>query len=297
MNTIATDPTLRHDFIYVVEYKNCNPNGDPDMDNRPRQNPITGQGLLSDGSTKRKIRDFAKNVYNKDLFVDDKFIEDIIKDANVQTGQDKLTKKQKNKKVPEEYLTNKYWDYKMFGCGAGADSWGPFQVDFSQSVEPIRILPQAITSTVQYRSKAEAEEGADSENGTFGNKWITPHATYVIHMSYDPIKGDKRGCTPEDLEIMYSGLKYMFQVSQSTSRFNIYPKLVYAFTHTLSTQPNATRYLPCEAIEFIHKSLNIVKKPEVKEATSFEDYNVDFNYNHLNDRLKIYEALTDTVIR
>ena len=57
MNASPTDPTVRHDALLLVEVVDSNPNGDPDAGNQPRTDPETGQGLITDVSLKRKVRD------------------------------------------------------------------------------------------------------------------------------------------------------------------------------------------------------------------------------------------------
>ena len=46
----------RYDFVYLVDVKDGNPNGDPDAGNLPRLDPETGKGLVTDVALKRKIR-------------------------------------------------------------------------------------------------------------------------------------------------------------------------------------------------------------------------------------------------
>lgn len=61
MTTTATsifcDPTKRHDFAFLFDVTNGNPNGDPDVGNLPRVDPETMRGLVTDVCIKRKIRD------------------------------------------------------------------------------------------------------------------------------------------------------------------------------------------------------------------------------------------------
>ena len=59
MNTIYTDPKLRHDFTLLFEVSDGNPNGDPDAGNLPRVDPETMQGLVTDVCLKRKIRNYV----------------------------------------------------------------------------------------------------------------------------------------------------------------------------------------------------------------------------------------------
>jgi len=49
----------RHDFVYVFDVKDGNPNGDPDAGNLPRVDPETGHGLVTDVCIKRKLRNYV----------------------------------------------------------------------------------------------------------------------------------------------------------------------------------------------------------------------------------------------
>jgi CRISPR-associated protein Csd2 len=53
-----TDPQQRHDFVYLFDVINGNPNGDPDAGNLPRIDPETNHGLVTDVALKRKVRDY-----------------------------------------------------------------------------------------------------------------------------------------------------------------------------------------------------------------------------------------------
>ena len=53
------DPTKRHDFVLIFDVTDGNPNGDPDAGNLPRTDPETLQGLVTDVSLKRKVRNFV----------------------------------------------------------------------------------------------------------------------------------------------------------------------------------------------------------------------------------------------
>ncbi len=56
------DPKLRHDFVYLFDVTDGNPNGDPDAGNMPRIDPETMQGLVTDVALKRKVRDYVDGV-------------------------------------------------------------------------------------------------------------------------------------------------------------------------------------------------------------------------------------------
>jgi CRISPR-associated protein Csd2 len=57
-----TDPKKRHEFVLLFEVQDGNPNGDPDGGNMPRTDPETMQGLVTDVSLKRKVRNYVNAV-------------------------------------------------------------------------------------------------------------------------------------------------------------------------------------------------------------------------------------------
>ncbi len=57
------------DFLFLYEAIQCNPNGDPDQENRPRMDNDTDTNLVTDTRIKRYIRDFLK-MQGTEIFVD-----------------------------------------------------------------------------------------------------------------------------------------------------------------------------------------------------------------------------------
>src|SRR5436189_6167041 len=57
--TTHTDITRRHDFALLFDVADGNPNGDPDAGNLPRVDPETMQGLVTDVSLKRRVRNWV----------------------------------------------------------------------------------------------------------------------------------------------------------------------------------------------------------------------------------------------
>jgi CRISPR-associated protein Csh2 len=57
--TDSTDTTVtnRSEIVFVTDAQDCNPNGNPLGENRPRQDPVTGQGVVTDVRLKRYLRD------------------------------------------------------------------------------------------------------------------------------------------------------------------------------------------------------------------------------------------------
>lgn len=59
------------DFLFIYEAIQCNPNGDPDQENKPRMDYDTGTNLVTDTRLKRFIRDYLKAQSDEErIFVD-----------------------------------------------------------------------------------------------------------------------------------------------------------------------------------------------------------------------------------
>lgn len=63
------DSRKRHDFVYLFEVINGNPNGDPDAGNMPRLDPQTLHGMITDVCLKRKVRNYAALVHGEPIYI------------------------------------------------------------------------------------------------------------------------------------------------------------------------------------------------------------------------------------
>jgi len=60
---------LNNEILFLYDCKECNPNGDPDNENKPRMDLLREKALVSDVRLKRYMRDFFQNVKNEPIFV------------------------------------------------------------------------------------------------------------------------------------------------------------------------------------------------------------------------------------
>jgi len=63
------------EFLFIYDAAMCNPNGDPDQENKPRMDRATRTNLVSDGRLKRYIRDYIIETRKEDD--DDVFVRNI----------------------------------------------------------------------------------------------------------------------------------------------------------------------------------------------------------------------------
>lgn len=86
LDTRMLDPKVRHDFVYIFDVTNGNPNGDPDAGNMPRIDPETMHGLVTDVCLKRKVRNFAQ-LRGRKIFVQTEVaLNTLIEDAYKEVG-------------------------------------------------------------------------------------------------------------------------------------------------------------------------------------------------------------------
>lgn len=70
---MSSPNTIQHssDFLFIYEASQCNPNGDPDQENKPRMDYDTKTNLVTDTRVKRFIRDYLKSTHDDEvIFVD-----------------------------------------------------------------------------------------------------------------------------------------------------------------------------------------------------------------------------------
>ncbi|OAQ51093.1 hypothetical protein HTG_19150 [Natrinema mahii] len=81
----------RSELLFVYDAQDCNPNGNPIGDNRPRRDPDTGQGIITDVRLKRYLRDQllddGYDIYVKKVDGESKTRTTLIKDVLDMVGE------------------------------------------------------------------------------------------------------------------------------------------------------------------------------------------------------------------
>lgn len=232
------------DFVCFVEVKNCNPNGDIDMGNQPRQN-TSGFGYMTDVSIKRKIRDcvsFIKEndpdydiyIANDNVALESKAMEFVSENG----GYDKI--KELSEKERFELVKNrfkkKYFDVRTFGAVVTSFTKSKFldgqirgavQIGFAESLE--EILPQEVTIS---RVSIQTEKDLEEKKTELGNKWIVPYAVYKFEGHINPFIADKNGFTEEDKDVLFNAISRMFDLNTTSSKTGMSMLKMYIFEHS-----------------------------------------------------------------
>lgn len=234
-----TDPAVKHDALLLFEAVDSNPNGDPDNAGKPRTDLDTGHGLVSDASIKRKIRDVVEYQAKEGLIQSDRneiFIRrGVSLNEQLETAYDELglekgkTKAQSVTKAGT-YMVNKYFDVRMFGAvmstgkASAGKVTGPVTVGLARSAHPVLPIDLAITRTAS--TKEEDKDNASQ----MGNKTVVPYGLYACRIHYQPTRDNQ--VTKDDLEILWSTIANMFEVTRSAARPDVSVRNLFVFSHS-----------------------------------------------------------------
>jgi len=296
--TISLNPEHRIDFVYLFDVRDGNPNGDPDAGNAPRMDPETGQGLVSDVSLKRKVRDYvaaAKNAGERyQIYVKlHSALHEQRAPAYKALGFDGTTKgKVKAAEIERarRWMCQNYFDVRAFGAVMGVTEFncgqvrGPLQFTFARSIDPIADLEQTIARKAVEREDAEKQLAKDGFiTGTFGRKSIVPYALYRAHIFYNPEFARDTGFDGDDLNLTVEALKMMFELDRSATRGEMAARRLVAFQHSSALGSARAAEL------FDH--VRVGRKNEDRPARNFADYAVTLEGTGLPDGISAVELL------
>jgi CRISPR-associated protein Csd2 len=290
--TVHLDPTKKHDAILLFDCLDGNPNGDPDAGNQPRIDPQTNQGLVTDACLKRKVRNYVEMV-GKDEATPEKYkifveegsvLNEKISRAYTAVGLPQKEGTPEQQLEVAKWMQQNFYDLRMFGAvlstGLKAGQvWGPMQISFSRSIDP--IFPQSVSIT---RCAATQEtlkkDGGTKDNKTMGRKEVLPYGLYKSYVFYNPHLAEKSGCVIErDLELFWQALIKAWEFDRSSARGFMACRGLYIFSH-------ASKYGNAPVHELFDK-LKI--RSTVDAPRSFSDYQVV-----LDDELKFPNGVTLT---
>lgn len=275
----------RYDFVLLFDVKDGNPNGDPDAGNLPRLDAETGDGLITDVSLKRKVRNFVGLVKSEqppyEIYIKERAVlnrthqraYEAIGAADVlKEGDGKKRKGGEKSGEARDWMCKNFYDVRTFGavmstginCGQVR---GPIQLTFARSQSPIAPLEHSITRMAVATEK-EAEK-QDGDNRTMGRKHTVSYGLYRSHGFISAFLADQTGFDDTDLELFWHALGQMFEHDRSAARGEMSTRGVYAFKHD-SKLGNAHAHA-------LFEKLTVTLKDESKPPRNFTDYSVEFD--------------------
>jgi len=246
------------DFLFIYEAINCNPNGDPDQENKPRMDYDTQTNLVTDVRVKRYIRDLFK-MEGKEIFVDmegeskvkmddrlkailgriwdkdddmkslinnDELFEAYkkIKDKDAEKTIKKLvnknpTNKEVNLAILSGLVREKFVDIRLFGSAFAVDG-------FNRSMTgPVQLNWGYSLNKVHLQDSNTIASIMNDGNSTFGKDYRVKYSLLAFHGSINKYTAQKTGMTTEDLAEFRKKIWDGITANPTRTKLNQYPKL------------------------------------------------------------------------
>lgn len=257
--------TNNSDFLFLYEAVQCNPNGDPDEENKPRMDKDTSTNLVTDVRVKRYIRDYLKQE-GAEIFVDmeddnkvspdtrlrgiikrmyeekqivksilgndeklHKLFEESIKEEDAEKFVKKLQSKKDFKPLNNQILTwlvsDKYLDIRLFG---GAFAIEGFTKTFTG---PVQLNWGYSLHPVQLMESNSIVTIMNDDSSTFGKDYRVHYSLLAFHGSINKYAAESTRLTEDDIETFRSAIWNSIPANPTRSKLNQYPKLYVEFVY------------------------------------------------------------------
>lgn len=292
------DPERRHDFVLLFDVTDGNPNGDPDAGNLPRVDPETMQGLVTDVSLKRRVRNWVDATRGDQapyrIYVQNKGValNDMHQEAYAASGLTSTGSKQKRGDIDtaRTWMCQQFYDVRTFGAvmttGVNAGQVrGPVQLTFARSIDPLVPLEVAITRVAITDPKdavqvaAEGDGKASGKVSEMGRKSLVPYGLYKSYGFFTPVFARQTGYSSDDLSLLWQALQSMWDLDRSSSRGLTACRGLYVFTHD-----NSLGNAPADQlIGRVHVS----RREGVRAPRSVSDYDISVDDSNLPDGVRL----------
>jgi CRISPR-associated protein Csh2 len=234
------------EVLYIYDARMCNPNGDPDDENKPRMDYAQNINLVSDVRLKRYIRDYLMDYKGGVIFVSKvggktvdatnrlkRLIEDnkeeIKSDEKLKDLFDKNAPNEKNLSKHLSWLLSKLVDVRFFGAtmpiksdvgrGASITFTGPIQFNWGYSLNKVSgtINSSTITSTFA---------GAGEDYSTMGKDYRVDYSLIAFHGIVSAKRAELTNLTDADIELFDDAMINAIPLEATTrSKTGQYPLL------------------------------------------------------------------------
>ncbi|MGW5213296.1 type I-C CRISPR-associated protein Cas7/Csd2 [Streptomyces sp. NPDC004051] len=284
MTSPHLDPNRKMDFVFLLEARDSNPNGDPDAGGMPRTDPVSGQGLITDVALKRKIRNTVallneeENKPGYDIYVEAGVA---LNSQHERAYAADAAGSEASQLDAQQWMCRTFFDVRMFGAvmttgqknrQAGRVR-GPIQLTFSRSVDPITPFEFGITRVTPTKS-----EDLEKKTTEMGSKHIVPYGLYRGEGHFSAPLAGRTGVTSDDLAMFWRAFTLMFDHDRAAARGELNLRGLYVFTHD-------DKFGKAPARQLLDRVT--VKGPGDATARAFSDYQVDVHEADLPEGISL----------
>lgn len=294
------------DFLFLYEAINCNPNGDPDQENKPRMDYDTQTNLVTDTRLKRYIRDYFMQE-GFDVFVameegnkvnpDTKFVavverllsdpvkiasffeedqemassfSEVINEKKTTEGVFKALQNKKNKKlnyfILEKLVKETFLDIRLFGSAFAVK-------EFTKAYTgPVQINWGYSLNKVYTIESNSIVTIMNDDSSTFGKDHRVHYSLLAFHGLANKHSAKTTGLSDDDMEKFRDGIWNAIPSLPTRSKLNQYPKLyleiIYNEGYHNGHFGDLRNYIKCEPNSELK---------DFKKVRSYPDLHVDFS--------------------
>lgn len=295
----------RMEFMYFVACYNGNPNGDPDMGNTPRIDPQTMLGYITDGATKRRIRNYVESAYKgtdgMEIIVEQSTnMNRHIARAKREAGFEDCAKGKDAVYAGRRKACELFYDVRTFGAvmstGPNAGQVrGPVQITFGRSLDPvlpldISITRMAVTDKIDNGTlemyKEKEEETPEDKLRTMGRKQIIPFGLYEVRGFISANLAGETGFDERDLDILFEAILNMYEHDHSASKGEmavVSPLIIFKHIGTDSDEEQRIKQakLGCTSAHKLFELVSVRKKEDVRYPRDYRDYIATVDIDHV----------------
>lgn len=259
MNTI----TNSSDFLFIYEASQCNPNGDPDQENKPRMDYDTKTNLVTDTRVKRFIRDYLTDINedetvfvnmegNSKVSVDSK-LKAVVKRTIENEGElekaftdnqdalkiyKEIISKEKDVEGVWKTITDKKFKHKEVNYELLAYLVKEKFIDIRMfgSAFAVGGFTKAYTGPIQMNwgysfNKVELIDSSsivtimNDDSSTFGKDYRVHYSLLGFNGTINAPAAQSTGLTGEDVSVFRDAIWESIPASPTRSKLNQYPKL------------------------------------------------------------------------
>lgn len=283
----------KSDILYIYSAKDCNPNGDPNDDNKPRMDEENKINLVTDVRLKRIVRDYINVLFPDNILISEqrerRFVP-IKEKPNSKKQKEEENKEEKKKEKKEEKgnwenvlltkeerqnallatdkesMIKQFIDIRLFGAtnaikGNTFNLNGPVQFStFGRSYNKVNVRFNKGTATMPSKKNTEA--------GTFTTFYTIPFSVIGFYGSINTRCTKLCQTTNDDIDLLYEALWNGTKDMHSRSKFNHKPLLL------IEVEYKKGKY----QIGDLRKYVKVTSKKKYEEdCTEIEDFTFDIS--------------------
>ena len=218
------------EILFIYDATMCNPNGDPDDENRPRMDYERERNLVSDVRLKRYIRDYLQDK-GYEIFVakyEDQTVNATQRLNNLINENNKKINLNKIDKEGIQWLLSQLIDVRLFGAtmpiksegtkGSSLTFTGPVQFNWGYSLNKVRLVDSSgITSHFG------SEEG--KTQGAMGKDYRVYYSLVAFHGIISGNRAKLTNLQEEDIQLLDEAILKAIPLLATRSKIGQYPRL------------------------------------------------------------------------